>query len=79
MRNKNEENGGIGKFDLNSKFWRSFLTIVAVALIFAGPTYLTYALNALNMSYLISVAVGIVMFAVGIVLLVYLIKKKVIT
>ena len=64
--------------DLNSKFWRTFLTLIAVVLIFAGPTYVTYALNALNIAYLASVIVGIVLFAVGLVLLFYLIRKKVI-
>lgn len=79
MKEKNKENGEIGKFDLNSKFWKSFLTIVAVALIFIGPTYLTYALNMLNISYIVSVALGLAVFAVGIILLIYLIKRKVVT
>ncbi len=79
MKTKNEEEGSIGKFDINSKFWKSLLTIVSVALIFLGPTYLTYALTALNVAYLTSLIIGIVMFAVGIALLIYLISKKVIT
>jgi len=79
MKTKNEEEGSIGKFDINSKFWKSLLTIVSVALIFLGPTYITYALTALNVAYLTSLIIGIVMFAVGIALLIYLISKKVIT
>ena len=65
-------------FDLSSKFWRAFLTIVAVTLIFAGPTYVTYVLNALNIGYSVSVIVGVAMLAVGMVLLFFLIRKKVI-
>ena len=79
MKTKNEEEGSIGKFDINSKFWKSLLTIVSVALIFLGPTYITYALTVLNVAYLTSLIIGIVMFAVGIALLIYLISKKVIT
>ena len=79
MKTKNEEEGSIRKFDINSKFWKSLLTIVSVALIFLGPTYITYALTALNVAYLTSLIIGIVMFAVGIALLIYLISKKVIT
>jgi|OpeIllAssembly_1097287.scaffolds.fasta_scaffold458263_1 hypothetical protein len=79
MKTKNEEEGSIGKFDINSKFWKSLLTIVSVSLIFLGPTYITYALTALNVAYLTSLIIGIVMFAVGIALLIYLISKKVIT
>jgi hypothetical protein len=78
MKNKNEEVGSIGKFDIESKFWKTLLTIVAVALIFLGPTYITYALTALNVAYLTSLIVGIAVFAVGIALLIYLIMKKVI-
>jgi len=78
MKDKNKESGSSGMFNLNSKFWKTFLTIVAVILIFAGPTYVTYALNALNIGYLASVLVGVALFAVGLVLLFYLIRKKVI-
>lgn len=79
MKTKTEDDGSIRKFDLNSRFWKSLLTIVAVALIFLGPTYITYALTVLNVAYLMSLIMGIVVFAIGIVLLIYLIKRKVIT
>jgi hypothetical protein len=79
MKTKTEDDGSIRKFDLNSRFWKSLLTIVAVALIFLGPTYITYALTVLNVAYLTSLIMGIVVFAIGIVLLIYLIKRKVIT
>ena len=78
MKNKVEEDGSVGKFDINSKFWKTLLTIVAVALIFLGPTYMTYALTALNVAYLTSLLIGIAAFAAGIALLIYLIMKKVI-
>jgi len=78
MKDENEGSGSSGMLDLNSKFWRTFLTLIAFVLIFAGPTYVTYVLNALDIAYLASVIVGIVLFAVGLVLLFYLIRKKVI-
>ncbi len=76
MKDENEESGDSGMFNLSSKFWRTFLTIVAVVLIFAGPTYVTYALNALNIAYSLAVVVGIALLAVGLVILFYLIRKK---
>jgi hypothetical protein len=78
MKEENDENGDSGMFDLSLKFWKTFLTIVAVALIFAGPTYVTYALNAMNVAYAVSVAVGVAMLVVGLLLLFYLIRKKVV-
>lgn len=76
MKDENEDSEDLGMFD--SKFWRTSITIVAVILIFAGPTYFTYALNALNIPYLASVLVGVAMLVLGVVLLFLLIRKKVI-
>ena len=68
------------KIDLNSRFWKTFLTLLAVFLIFAGPTYVVYALtNVLNMEYMLSMLSGGVLFIVGLVLLWYLVKNKVIS
>ncbi len=79
MKSKNKEDVSTGAFDMNSKFWRTLLTIVAVALILLGPTYLTYGLTVLNVAYLTSLIIGIVVFFVGIGLLAYLIRKKVVS
>ena len=68
-----------GMFDMNSRFMRTFLLIVAVLLIFAGPTYIPYVLNGiLNVNYVASTLVGIALLIVGLVLLWFLIRKKVI-
>jgi hypothetical protein len=73
------ENESSGMFDMNSKFMRTFLVIVAVLLIFAGPTYIPYVLNGiLNVNYVASTLVGIALLVVGTVLLWFLIRKKVI-
>ncbi len=65
---------------LGSKFWRTTLMVVAVALIFAGPTYLPFALNDfLHVDYVASLVVGVVLLVVGLVLLWFLIRKKIVT
>jgi uncharacterized protein YybS (DUF2232 family) len=68
------------KFDLNSKFWRTLLFILAVVLTFAGPTYVVYALNNVpEIGYAVSMVSGFALFIVGLALIWYLIKKKVIS
>jgi hypothetical protein len=63
-----------------SKFGKVLLTIITVALVFAGPTYIIYGLNvALNINLAASVAVGLVLFIIGIVMMRYLVQKKIIT
>jgi hypothetical protein len=55
------------------------LTVVAVLLIFVGPTYIPYLLSdILKVDYIASIVVGGLLFIVGLVMLVYLIRKKVI-
>ena len=73
------EDESAGMFDLNSKFIRTTLLIVTVLLIFAGPTYLPYVLNGiLHVNYVASVMLGAVLLVVGLVLLWFLIRKKII-
>lgn len=80
----NGEKLGAGKksfgFDLNSKFWKTFLTLLAIMLIFAGPTYAALALyRVLDLDYVLSMVSGFSLFVVGFVLLTFLIKRKVIS
>ena len=64
---------------LDSKFMKVVMTIIAVFLIFIGPTYIPYLLSdVLHVDYIASIAIGAVLFIVGLVMLVYLIRKKVI-
>jgi hypothetical protein len=77
---ENDENNDVGKFDVSSKFWRILLMIAAVFLIFAGPTYISYLLfNILNVNYVASVVSGFALFIVGLLLMWFLIRKKIIT
>ena len=76
---EDEETVNTGMIDLESKFWRTTLLIVSVVLIFAGPTYVPYVLNGiLNLDYIASIVTGIVLLTVGLLMMWYLIRKKVI-
>jgi hypothetical protein len=66
--------------DVNSKLLRVLLIIVTVILIFAGPTYIPYILSKiLNLNYIASVVSGFALFIVGLLLTLYLIRKKIVT
>jgi hypothetical protein len=75
-----KEKSKSSRLDLNSKFWKSFLIILAALLTFVGPTYMVYALlKILKMDYFVSMASGFALFIVGLVLILYLIKRKVVS
>jgi len=68
------------RLDLRSEFWKTLLTVLAAFLTFAGPTYIVYALiNIMKIDYFVSIASGIVLFVAGLVLIWYLIRKKIIS
>jgi hypothetical protein len=63
-----------------SKFWRTTLIIIAVLLVFVGPTYMVHILIInLGVNYWVSMAAGFLVFIVGVLLLVYLFRKKIIS
>ncbi len=68
------------RLDLSSRFWKTFLLVLAVFLTFAGPTYIPYLLlNIPKIDYAVSMVSGFVLFMAGLVLLWYLIKNKMIS
>jgi hypothetical protein len=68
------------KFDLSSKFWRTLLLVLAAFLVFLGPTYVVYVLNIiLEINYAVSMASGFAIFIAGLALIVYLIKKGIVS
>jgi cytochrome c oxidase assembly factor CtaG len=68
------------RLDLGSKFWKTLLTVLAAFLTFAGPTYMVYVLmNILKIDYFVSMISGIVLFIAGLVLVWFLIKKKIVS
>ncbi len=65
---------------INSKFWRTTLLIISVLLIFAGPTYVPYFMSDIaGINYFVSIAAGVVLLIAGLFLMLFLIRKKVIT
>ena len=75
----NSEDESIGMFDLSSKFMKVFLVLVAAFLVFVGPTYVPYVLvNVLNFNYVASIVLGFVLLIIGLALVWYLIRKKII-
>lgn len=74
------ENNEVEVSGIESKFTRIALTIVSVFLIFVGPTYVPYLLSdVIKLNYYASIGIGLVLFIVGLVLLIFLIRKKAIT
>ncbi len=74
---ENSENVQVSGLD--SKYMKVLLIIVAGVLIFVGPTYIPYLLSdILKVDYIASIVVGALLFIFGLVLLVYLYRKKVI-
>ena len=77
---ENEENNDVGGFDLSSKFLRVLLIIVAVLLIFVGPTYIPFVLaDVLNVNYAASIVTGFALLIAGLFLMWFLMRKKIIT
>jgi hypothetical protein len=77
---ENEEKETVGNDFLSSKFWRVLLVIISVIMIFAGPTYVIYGLVVLlGVNLAASFVTGFILFAVGLVLMWYLVRKKVIS
>jgi len=64
---------------MDSKFSKIALTLLTVLLLFLGPTYVPYLLTSVGLEYFASIGLGFAFFVVGLVMLVYLIRKKVIT
>ena len=64
----------------SSKFMKVLLIIVTVMLIFVGPTYIPYMLSSiLNVNYVASMVSGFALLIAGLLLMLFLIRKKIIT
>jgi hypothetical protein len=68
------------KFDANSKTRKTLLVLLAAFLTFVGPTYVVYVLHeVLEIGYATSMLSGLVLLAAGLILIWYLIRKKIIS
>ena len=65
---------------LDSKFGKTLMIILSVILIFAGPTYIIYGLAVvLGVNLMASFIVGLSLFIVGLIMMIYLVRKKIIS
>jgi hypothetical protein len=70
---------------MSSRIGKTFLVVLAGLLVFAGPTYVVYVgfhvLRKFMHTHAFDVAIvsGITLFAIGLVLMWYLVKRKIIT
>ena len=75
---ENDENENVT--GIYSKFWRITLVVLSMLLIFVGPTYVPYAMIKLaKIDYFASIGAGFILFVVGMVFMLFLIRKKLIT
>jgi FtsH-binding integral membrane protein len=59
---------------------KTFMILVAALLMFAGPTYVVYALlNIADLNYFVSMGTGFVIFVVGLVFLLFLMRRKIVS
>jgi flagellar basal body-associated protein FliL len=74
-----ENNENVQPSGLDSKFMKVAMTIVSVLLMFGGASYVPYLLSdIIHVDYVASNVVGILLFVVGLGMIVFLIRKKVI-
>ena len=79
LKVKNSENDSTGFFKSDSKIVNVVLVITVAFLIFAGPTYVSFLLSEfLNLDFIVTLAVGLSLFLIGLVLLYFLVKNKII-
>ena len=59
---------------------KTLLILVAALMMFAGPTYIVYALiNIVDLDYFVSMGTGFAIFVVGLVFLLLLMRKKMVS
>jgi hypothetical protein len=74
-----QKRGSSGSSRIDVRFRNALLAVVAGLLTFGGP-YVVYVLTQfLKMSMILSVVSGFAFFAVGLALIMYLIKKNIIS
>jgi len=68
------------RMNLNSRFMKTLLVLVAGFLIFIGPTYVPYAMmHILKRHYTLSMVSGFGLFVIGLILVWFLIAKKILS
>ena len=62
-----------------SKLTRISMIVISMLLIFGGPTYVPYFMSKVSIDATASAGIGAILFIVGIVFMIFLVNKKVIT
>jgi len=71
---------GSKRVDLDSKFWKTIFVLLATLLTFGVPTYGVYFLMQVPaIGYAGSILLGLVSLLIGLALMWYLVRKKVIS
>jgi drug/metabolite transporter superfamily protein YnfA len=73
-----QKRGSSGSSRIDVRFRNALLVVAAALFTFGGP-YVVYVLTRLKMSMILSVVSGFAIFAVGLALIMYLIKKNIIS
>lgn len=76
---KKSEERKTSKSYFDSKLSRVSLTLLAAFLTFGGPYVVLVLFKALDLNYAMSVASGFIVFFVGLALMLFLVRKKVIS
>ena len=77
---QNEEIKTVETGFLSTKIGKVLLTVLAVALTFAGPTYVIYVLVSLaKIDLAVASIAGFILFVIGLLLMRFLMQKKIIT
>jgi hypothetical protein len=79
MSEEKQKTEGSSRLNLSSKYWRVFLVVLAAVLTFGGPYAVYVFTKAFELNYSVSITAGFVLFAAGLILIWYLIRKKVIS
>jgi hypothetical protein len=79
MTEKERENKRLSGLNAESKFLKTFLVLLAVFLVFGGPTYFVYlAINVLNLDLAIAALSGFVLLIIGLALVRFLMRRNMI-
>ncbi len=71
-----EQTVNVGSY---SKLTKVSTMIISMLLIFGGPTYVPYAMSQVGINDYVQVGVGGALFLVGILFLMYIVNKKIVT
>ena len=64
----------MSKQETRSRIWKTFLTLIAAFLIFAGPTYVVFLVHEIGVPYAYSVILGVILLILGLVIVFMLVK-----